>query len=140
MTKSRIRDIRPQDIGGHLLPFHPKHDPKTTKFDKNTKAEAIKLDDNTCDETKEATDLPMADHNAAESREETGYKLRHSSMHRAVIDKPQGDIITSEAVKVVRTMGNRCSNCACACRALNGEAGTSNPSCKATKDLLIIKQ
>ena len=75
----------------------------------------------------------MADHNAAEAREETGYnKLRRSSRNRAVIDQPQGDIITSEAVKAVRIMGNRCSNCACACSVLNCEAGTSTPSCKAT--------
>ena len=96
----------------YLRPLHPEHDPKIPKVDKNTKAEAIKLDDNTCDETKETTVLPTADHNAAESREETGYKPRRSSRNRAVIDKPQGDIITSEAVKAVRIMGNRCSNCA----------------------------
>ena len=87
--------------------MHPEQDHKIPKVDNNTEAEAIKLDDNTCDETKEATDLPVVDYNADESREETGYnKLRRSSRNRAVIDQPQEDIITSASVKVVRIMGN----------------------------------
>ena len=98
---------------------------------KNTKAEAIKLDDNTCDETKETADLPMADQNVAESRELTSYIPRRSNRNRAVIDQPQGG---SEAVKVV-TMGNQCSsctNCAWACSVLNWEIGRSTDGCKAT--------
>jgi len=75
--------------------LHPEHDPKIPKVGKNTKAEEIKFDDNVHDETKETTDLPTADHNAAQSREGTGYnKLRRSLRNRAVIGIPQEDSIT----------------------------------------------
>ena len=124
--------------------MHLEHEPKIPKVDKNTKNEAIKLDDNTCDETKETTDLPMADQNVAESRELTSYIPRRSNRNRTVIEPQAG----SEAVKVVKAgiaamgiAGSRCSSCTkceCAYNRLRKISIKCNGGCKAKHGVLNV--
>ena len=86
----------------YLRPLHPEHHPKIPKVDKNTKAEAIKIHDNVHDETNDTTDLPLAKHNAAESRERPGsIKLRCSSRNKSVAGKTQDAILDTNSSNLV---------------------------------------